>query len=73
VRPLVATSRTASSSNSFVTRRCFVIEFAFHLRKTLHFSEASPKHVEAKRRYATDNPEPVGWEGFYSRRGVAVT
>lgn len=31
------------------------------------------KHVEAKRRYATDNPEPVGWEGFYSRRGVAVT
>ncbi|WP_172249411.1 hypothetical protein [Novosphingobium sp. SG707] len=32
----------------------------------------SRKHVEAKRRYATDNPEPVGWEGFYSRRGVTV-
>lgn len=37
-----ATSRTASSSNSFVNRRCFVIEFAFHLKGTLHFSGASP-------------------------------
>ena len=42
VRPLVPTSRTASSSNSFVNRFCFVIEFAFHIRGTLHFSEASP-------------------------------
>lgn len=24
-------------------RRCFVIEFAFHLKGTLHFSGASPK------------------------------
>ncbi|MGE7206862.1 hypothetical protein ACQKJZ_14430, partial [Sphingomonas sp. NPDC019816] len=31
-----------SSSNSFVKRRCFVIEFAFHLKGTLHFSGASP-------------------------------
>ncbi len=42
VRPLV--SRTASSSNSFVNRRCFVIGFAFHLRKTLHFSRGKSKH-----------------------------
>src|SRR5665647_2865360 len=42
VRPLVRTSRTASSSNSRVNRFCFVIEFTFHLRKTLHFLEASP-------------------------------
>ncbi|KQM79600.1 hypothetical protein ASE70_18825, partial [Sphingomonas sp. Leaf22] len=26
-------SRTASFSNSFVNRRCFVIEFAFHLKE----------------------------------------
>jgi len=28
------------------------------------------KHAEAKRRYADDNPEPRGWDGFYARRGV---
>jgi len=48
VRPLVATSRTASSSNSFVNRRCFVIEFAFHLKGTLHFFEASPCRVPCR-------------------------
>ena len=30
------------------------------------------KHAEAKRRYADDNPEPLGWEGFYTRRGVTA-
>ncbi len=28
------------------------------------------KHPEAKARYAADNPEPPGWEGFYRRKGV---
>src|SRR3954451_12988421 len=41
VRPLVCASRTASSANSGVNL-CFVIEFTFHLRKTLHSFEASP-------------------------------
>ena len=40
VRPLVRARRTASSSNSFV--KCFGMEFTFQVRKTLHFSEASP-------------------------------
>jgi hypothetical protein len=31
------------------------------------------KHAVAKRRYADDNPEPIGWEGFYSRRGVPAS
>jgi hypothetical protein len=30
------------------SRRCFVIGFAFHLRRTLHFSEASPLHRSAQ-------------------------
>ncbi|WP_221230123.1 hypothetical protein, partial [Sphingomonas carotinifaciens] len=34
-----------SSSNSFVNRRCFVIEFAFHFKGTLHFAEASPECI----------------------------
>src|SRR4051794_39892946 len=36
-------NRTASSVNSGVNL-CFVIEFTFHLRKTLHSFEASPCH-----------------------------
>ncbi|MBB4085652.1 hypothetical protein GGR49_001237, partial [Sphingomonas carotinifaciens] len=36
-----------SSSNSFVNRRCFVIEFAFHFKGTLHFAEASPNQLSA--------------------------
>jgi hypothetical protein len=28
------------------------------------------KHTDAKRRYAAENPEPDGWEGFYARKGV---
>jgi len=28
------------------------------------------KHADAKRRYAAENPEPDGWEGFYARKGV---
>jgi hypothetical protein len=28
------------------------------------------KHADAKRRYANENPSPVGWEEFYTRRGV---
>src|SRR3954471_3822528 len=42
VRPLVCASRTASSANSGVNL-CLVIEFTFHLRKTLHSFEASPR------------------------------
>src|ERR1700688_2491720 len=38
VRPLVRARRTASSSNSCVNPFCFVIEFTFHPRKTLHSS-----------------------------------
>jgi hypothetical protein len=30
------------------------------------------KHDDAKWRYASENPEPVGWEGFYARRGVTT-
>src|SRR3984893_7145112 len=40
VRPLVRARRTASSSNSCVNPFCFVIEFTFHPRKTLHFFAA---------------------------------
>ena len=45
MRPLAATSRTASSLNSFVNHLCFVIEFAFHLRGTLYFSGANPLSI----------------------------
>lgn len=31
------------------------------------------KHAGAKKRYADENPEPAGWEGFYARRGVFGT
>jgi hypothetical protein len=43
VRPLVCTRRTASSSNSFVNRRCCITELLFTHTGTLHFSEASPE------------------------------
>jgi hypothetical protein len=42
--------RTASSSNSFVNRRCCTIEFLIPHRGTPHFSEASP-----------NSKEPVTW------------
>src|SRR6202048_4904023 len=48
VRPLVRARRTASSSNSCVNPFCFVIEFTFHPRKTLHFFEASPIRSERR-------------------------
>ena len=41
VRPPVSSYRTASSSNAFVNAFCWVIEFIFHRRKTLHLTEAS--------------------------------
>src|SRR5580692_5466252 len=47
VRPLVRARRTASSSNFCVNPFCFVIEFTFHPRKTLHFFEASPVAARA--------------------------
>jgi hypothetical protein len=28
------------------------------------------KHLDAKRRYAEQNPEPPEWDGFYARMGV---
>jgi hypothetical protein len=28
------------------------------------------KTLDAKRRYAAENPEPDGWAGFYTRKGV---
>lgn len=31
------------------------------------------KHADAKRRYASENREPSGWKGFYSRRDVTVS
>ena len=46
VRPLVRARRTASSSDSCANPFCFVIEFTFHPRKTLHFFEASPNDFE---------------------------
>src|SRR5207248_2670025 len=42
VRPLVCTRRTASSSNSFVNRRCCVIEFLIAHRELSTF----PKQVQ---------------------------
>jgi hypothetical protein len=30
------------------------------------------KHVDAKRWYADEHPEPLGWEGFYIRRGATL-
>ena len=42
VRPMVRARRTASSSNSCVNPFSLVIEFAFHLRKTLHFIGPRP-------------------------------
>jgi hypothetical protein len=29
--------------------------------------------AQAKKRYADENPEPQGWEGFYARKGVIPT
>lgn len=31
------------------------------------FKAKTPDH---RQRYAAENPEPTGWTGFYSRRGV---
>src|SRR5258708_35649367 len=45
VRPLVCTRRTASSSNSFVNRRCWVIEFLIAHGELSTF----PKQVQAPR------------------------
>ena len=30
------------------------------------------KHTQAKVAYAEQYPEPIGWSGFYRRKGVAV-
>jgi hypothetical protein len=30
------------------------------------------KDADAKRRYADENPEPIGWKDFYARRGLAA-
>src|SRR5580700_7715935 len=67
VRPLVRARRTASSSNSCVNPFCFVIEFTFHPRKTLHFFEASPiielgasnLGVNVDERLLIDAPDPL--------------
>src|SRR4029077_446186 len=48
VRPLVCTKRTASSANSFVNRRCCIVEFLLNHRGTLHFSEASPDSLSVE-------------------------
>src|ERR1700730_14579245 len=62
VRPLVRARRTASSSNSCVNPFCFVIEFTFHPRKTLHFFEASPLLWRSPRR--SHRTERVGHHGY---------
>ena len=30
------------------------------------------KSADHKLRYAQENPEPAGWEGFYRRQGVTL-